>query len=54
MSDASVTAPVPLRADHIVCDFSCQTHEALDQWLRERALIERGAVGAHLCDLRGR
>lgn len=42
MPDASVTAPAPLRADHLVCDFSCQAHEALDQWLPERALTSEG------------
>ena len=42
MPELSVTAPAPLRADHLVADFSCQTHEALDHWLRERALTSEG------------
>ena len=42
MPQPLVTEPVPLRADHLVNDFSCQAHEALDQWLRERALTSEG------------
>ena len=42
MEERKVTAPAPLHADHLVADFCCASHEALDQWLRERALTSEG------------
>ena len=42
MATRAVTAPAPLRAGHEAAAFASGRHDALDSWLRERALTSEG------------